>query len=290
MQLAIPEEDRLRIEDVPLRAADGRPLAARLHRGESVTGAVLVLGGTAIAQRYYARFSRHLARAGLATLTLDYRGVGRSRHAPLSREPASLSDWARLDAEAALGWLTARHGPVGVVAHSFGGQALGLLPSARAAVSRAVLVAAQSGWTGHWPLPLRVRNQALFGALLPLAARTLGHWPAGMGLGEGLPGGVAREWSRWCTSPGYLTDHVPAAERHHGALAIPIVSYAVADDDYAPEPAVEALLAWYARADVTRRTITPAALGVDRLGHFGLFRAPEAAPIWDDIAAFLART
>lgn len=278
------------LEDVPLVAADGRPLSARHHRpvGEVVATA-LVLGGTAVPQRFYASIARHLAASGIATLTFDYRGVGRSRRERLAEEPATMLDWAQRDAEAALRWLATAHPdrPVTALAHSFGGQALGLVPSS-SLLSRAVLVASQSGWVGHWPMPVRLRNRAVFGALLPLAARTLGYWPPGLGLGEGLPGGVAREWARWCSSPGYLADHVPPSERRHGELAIPLRSYAIEDDDYAPPAAIEALLAWYERSPIERRTVSPRALGIERVGHFGFFREPAARPLWSEIASFLA--
>jgi predicted alpha/beta hydrolase len=273
-----------------LRAADGRELAADLHapRGTPVAAAV-ILPGTAIPRRFYRPLAAHLVEAGIAVLTFDYRGIGGSARGPLRTEPATMRDWGQLDIDAALRWLEGRYPqlPRTAIAHSFGGQALGLAPSARGAVDRAILIAAQSGFLGHWPLPIRLRNAAVFGALLPAAAATIGYWPKNLGLGDGLPGGVAREWARWCRAPGYLTAHVPEHERFHGALTIPIRAYAIADDDYAPPAAVDALLSWYARARIEKRTLSPDALGVPVIGHFGPFRASVARTVWPELATFV---
>lgn len=290
MDVSAAEGPRSEVTSFTLRAADGRELAADHSMPASPPiAAAVILPGTAIPRRFYRALAEHLRERGVAVLTFDYRGVGGSLSGPLRHEPATMRDWGRLDIDAALRWLAERHPsvPRTAIAHSFGGQALGLAPSAAASIDRAVLIAAQSGFWQLWPMPTRLRNAALFGALLPLAAATLGYWPKNLGLGEGLPGGVAREWARWCRAPGYLTTHVPEHERFHGALSIPIRAYAIADDDYAPPAAVDALLSWYAAARIEKRVLSPDALGVPVIGHFGMFRSSVARSMWPEIASFV---
>jgi len=61
-----------------------------------------------------------------------------------------MSDWAALDVTAAVAWMRERYKalPLNYVGHSFGGQALGLLPN-NTEISRALFIAAQAG---YWKL------------------------------------------------------------------------------------------------------------------------------------------
>lgn len=279
-----------RVSEVTVVARDGLALAGRLYLppGEP-EAAVVLLSGAAIPQSFYSRFATYLSDRAIAVLTFDYRGIGRSRHEPLRKVRATMTEWAQRDIDGALGWLKERYPslPRVAIAHSFGGQALGLAPSAIEAVDRAVLIASGSGFVGHYPFPVRLRNVAVFGALLPAAAATIGYWPKDLGLGDGLPGGVAREWARWCRAPGYLTSYVPPSQRFHAQLSIPLLALGIADDDYAPPLAVDALLSWYGSASIDRREISPDAVGVPVIGHFGFFRETAGAKLWPDVVRFV---
>jgi predicted alpha/beta hydrolase len=55
-------------------------------------------------------------------------------------------------------------------------------------------------------------------------------------------------------------------------------------DDYAPEGAVDALLALYERASIRRRHVTRREA---RVGHFGFFRERFRATFWGEVTAFL---
>ena len=142
------------------RAADGAVVSARLFAPEQpadATHLVLLAGAFAVRQRYYARFARDLVERGLAVVTVDYRGVGESRHsmppgsgrrarsgkAPMRQHPARATDWV-LDLDAAVH--AARHhipdAPLVVVGHSFGGQVLPLMAHADE-ISRVVTVGTQ---------------------------------------------------------------------------------------------------------------------------------------------------
>jgi pimeloyl-ACP methyl ester carboxylesterase len=116
-------------------------------------------------------FAGYLARRGCAVLTYDYRGTGDSRQKALTgyNQPkslvgfkASMSDWAALDVTAAVAWMRERYKalPLNYVGHSFGGQALGLLPN-NTEVSRALLIAAQAGYWKLMASPERYRVYAM---------------------------------------------------------------------------------------------------------------------------------
>lgn len=269
---------------------DGLPIGAtRFRATRSRQGVALVAPATGAPQRFYRAFAEHLAAEGWDVLTWDWRGVGESRFGISPRDPRLTMDaWGRQDLAAAIAWADrrAQGQPVVLVGHSFGGQALGLAPNGHL-VSTAVLVAAQHGWLGHWPLRARLQLLLLWHVVVPLVCALLGRWPASwFGKGEDLPSGVARQWARWCRSPRYLGDW-----GGHHRLRPAIHALTFADDPIAPQEAARALLAEYAgAASVVHRHVTPGEVGVERIGHFGFFRAGSVPDLWHELSATLERS
>lgn len=279
-------------QDLTLHADDGRPLAALLHAPEGdVRASVVIHGATATPRRYYDRFARWLASQGFRVLSYDYRGVGASRGATLRDDDATLRDWAERDAVAAVAYLRERFPaePVVMVGHSFGGQSLGL-SDALHAVDAAVMVGVQFGYRGHWPAPARLGLGAYWGAVFPAAIALYGYVPGWAGLREDLPGGVAREWSRWCLQPGYLLDDVPEARDRYARFVRPVLFYSFTDDTYAPLPAVKSFLSVLTGAAVTHRRMRPEDLGGLSVGHFGFFRPEHSDTLWVELRDWLDDT
>ena len=92
-------------------------------------------------RKIYRGFATYLAGRGSVVLTYDYRGIGGSRPASLKGFAATMSDWAALDVASAVTWMRGRYKglPLAVVGHSFGGQAIGLLPN-NDMIARSLLV------------------------------------------------------------------------------------------------------------------------------------------------------
>lgn len=270
---------------------DGYPLSVREFLPEEGVGraSVVVLGGTAVPQRAYARFAAHLAEAGLRAITFDYRGIGDSRPAGSLRGfDATMRDWALEDAGGVLRWTieTSLGRPLIVVGHSFGGQAIGLLDDI-AAADGVVTVATQLGWYRHWPMSQWLRLGLMWHVVAPTLTTTLGYYPGRVGLqGVDLPAGVAREWARWCRSPNYYIDHEPTARERLAAFDRPIQMWSFTDDDFAPRSAVRAFRDALVSAPVEHHRLAPADLGVERIGHFGFFR-PFMRSAWNRVVAFV---
>ena len=279
--------------DIELRAADGTAIAACLYEPDAPSGrAVVIHPATGAPQTYYARFAGFLAEQGWHVLSFDYRGIGASR-APGSLRSlrATMSDGARLDAGAALAWVVQELQPQRcyAVGHSFGGQTLGLVPGADR-YAACLAVASQSGYWRHWPGLRRAGMWLVTHAVLPGVSRAAGYFPmAALGQGEDLPAGVAREWAAWCRHPEYLVGHL-GAHAEYARLRAPLRVVWIADDYiYAPRKAAEALLALYPNAKGEIWEVSPQALGVKKIGHFGFFRDTHRETLWREAAKWLAR-
>ncbi|MDB5653416.1 MAG: alpha/beta hydrolase [Tardiphaga sp.] len=278
-------------DDIRIPAADGFALGATLYLPRGARShAVLVNSATAVPRKIYSGFARYLAGRGCAVLTYDYRGTGDSRPKSLVGFRATMSDWAALDVAAAVDWMRARYAmPLGYVGHSFGGQALGLIPN-NAEVSRALLVAAQAGSWRLMTSPERYRIYALMAfAGVPLT-HAFGYAPGRIGLGLDLPKGVFLEWAKWVTSDRYFFDDsrlraLSNFPRYRGALR----ALSFSDDPWATQAAVEMLCAGFTSIRCDIHVISPAEARAKKIGHFGFFRPEHRDTLWRGAAEWLQR-
>ena len=239
---------------------------------------------TGVPQSYYAKFAAYLAERGFSVLTFDYRGIGRSLSGHVRDVRARMQDWALLDAAAAFAFFGEKR--IRVVGHSFGGQALGLLPDLTR-ISAALFVGSQSGYWKNWPLLGRVWMWPATHAGLPLASKLFGYFPGSrLGFGEDLPAGVALQWASWCRHPRYLMGAL-GVEEVYSKVKLPIRAYAITDDAFAPPPAVEALRRLYPNARWETRRVAPPDVGVKAIGHFGFFRERFRDSLWREAADWL---
>jgi predicted alpha/beta hydrolase len=280
------ERSRKLGRDVVVPALDGRPLAGTLFESPGSRRVTLVAGATGVKRGYYARFAAFLASQGSTTLTFDYRGIGGSRDGHPAESSAAMHEWGELDIAGAAAWAeSALDVPrVSVVTHSVGGQLLGLVDRPER-IERVVMIGSQSGEVWLWPSLARWRMAALMYGMIPGVTRAVGYLPGALGIGEDLPPGVALEWARWCRTPGYLVaDGGDERRRAYARLGADVLAFGFDDDPYAPPAAVDALVAFYPNANVTRRQVSRAEA---RVGHFGFFRERFASSLWREAAAFL---
>ena len=111
--------------DQRLITADGYRLGTRPFPAQGpLQGRLIVAGATAVPQGFYRRFAQHAAARGFETLTLDYRGIGRSAPASLKGFRMDLLDWARQDLAAAVDAMAQGDVPLYLVGHSYVGYGI----------------------------------------------------------------------------------------------------------------------------------------------------------------------
>ena len=294
------ELDDVFVDDITFPATDGYVLGASLFlpRTGSRHHAILINSATAVPRKIYRRFAGYLARRGCAVLTYDYRGIGDSRQRALIgyNQPKSLvgfkatmADWAALDITAAVSWMRERysHLPLTYVGHSFGGQALGLLPNSNE-VKRALLIAAQAGYWKLMASPERYRVYVLLNFVGTPLTRVLGYMPGWSGVGEDLPKGVFEQWTRWVMSERYLFDEpnlkaLSNFTKYTGALR----SICLSDDPWATRPAIELMASGFKSTRPDIITITPADVDAKTIGHLGFFRPEHRDTLWRGVAEWI---
>ncbi len=263
-------------EDLEIRS-DGALLRGRIYRPKGKIRAAMVLhGATGAPARYYLAFAEWAAaERDLAVLIYDYRDFGASLRRPMRGSKATLADWGRHDQGAALAMLarTCPQTPLWVLGHSVGGLWLGW-HEAMGRVSRSITIGAGLTHVTDHPLRYRWKAQAFWSPPVQALTRAAGYLPGrALGLGADLPGGVYRDWRRWCLTPGWHLSDVgrtlplPDAQRVKGTIRM----IAVADDDLVPAAAVWRARALYPEAVKEQLVLRPSDFGLERIGHIPPF-------------------
>lgn len=275
------------LEAEPLRilAADGVVLGGHHWPAGAARPArsVVVIGpATSVRSRYYGRFAAFLAAAGFDVLTFDYRGIGESRPRRLRGFRADWRDWGELDLEAALRTAMARFPgrPVDVVAHSIGGFALGLAPSAQR-LRRIVTVGAQYAHWRDYEARARLRMLLRWHVAMPALAGLLGYVPARrLGWMEDTPAGVARDWSRMGARFERTLRGGAGLPDRFARVGAPILAISLTDDPFGTIPAIERLLGYYRASPRTHLRIAPGMIGAAAIGHFAFFHDRFRDSLW----------
>ncbi|BCY06967.1 alpha/beta fold hydrolase [Actinoplanes sp. L3-i22] len=277
-------------ETVRIPVATGGAVTATLFAPGEPVAVLVVHPATATPQGFYASFAGYLAEHGIATVTYDYRGTGRSG-SPRDHRDLGMRDWIGADAPAVAAWAAERFPalPRLAVGHSLGGHVIAL-GAAGPELSAAVIVASHVAAVHTIPSFLeRVRVRVMLHVLGPALGRLLGYVPASkLGLGEDLPATAMTEWGSWARMRNYFFDDpsMRAAERA-ATVTAPILAVGTSDDPWSTPSQMDALTGHLTGTTVERRTYAPAAAGVPMIGHHGLLRRSMRDAVWPELVAWL---
>ena len=274
---------------VSVAATDAHPLAAHRYDPEGrVRGSVVIAPAMAINQGFYSAFARWLAGQGFVAWTFDYRGTGGSLRGGKRGAPGDLDAWCGKDYEALLqaAHAHAPERPLFALGHSFGGQCAPLLPSRRL-LRGLVNIAVGSGAMRHNTRPIRRQAPLLWYVLVPLLCPLFGYFPgASIGVIGDLPNGAVRQWRRWCLDPDYLLGAEARARPAYASSEFDVLGLSFADDELLLEAGSRMLHSAYCRP-VEYRVLSPRDFDMERIGHFGFFRAGSENTLWPLVADWL---
>ncbi|MEM1183038.1 MAG: alpha/beta fold hydrolase [Acidobacteriota bacterium] len=268
-------------------AVDGFPLASTVFeptgRGLDRPSVVQIHPATAVERGIYVKYARYLAQHGFTVITFDYRGTGESLRQPIRAFKGRMREWGELDIEGVLRFIADRfpgHRHL-CVAHSVGGQVLGLAPSV-GRLDAVWAVATQWGTWKLWPAPRRYFYKVLFHGVAPAMVGVFGYFPGRwLGMGD-LPGSIGMDWMRWCRSAFYIQDDSGQPLRpHFHELTARVRWNGFADDpQFGPPKAVAHMPTLYPNARNEVRIIHPDESGHPAIGHFGFFRSRFESTLW----------
>jgi len=283
---------------VTFPALDGYELGGvhfRTH-GECTPPSVVVLvGGGGIAARRYRHFARFLASCGIAVLTFDYRGVGRSRPPKLRGFKATVEDWSEWDCGGAISWMRGTYPQselIGIT-HSICSLVLGGAPNV-GELSRLLFIAAHTGYCGDYAKRYRIPMALTWHLVIPALTRLFGYFPGQMlRLGEDIPAGIALQWAARTRPELRLGDGNPESSRGRKILQrfakihVPTLAISFADDPFATESGSRRLLSCYPAGRVRLAIVDPSEMGLTHIGHFGFFRRNADIELWPSVIEFL---
>ena len=268
------------ISDHFITCRDNIRLSASLFIPESVPkAAIMIAPATGIRKTFYFNLAKHLAANGYGVLCFENRGIGHSHEGNINQVDANLINWGRLDMTAALEALKQQFPDVSyhLIGHSAGGQLLGLMDNAHE-IKSMFNYACSSGYIGNMPYPFKISGVFFLRIFMPGSSFFFGQannqW---VGMGEPLPKEVARQWSKWCTSPGYVAnDFGKAIDTHHyEELTLPSKRVHATDDPIANLKNVKDMIRVYSRSEAEIHTIRPQEAGFSSLGHMQFFSSKK---------------
>lgn len=279
--------------DHVITCTDNVQLSAALFEPAIPTkAAVMIAPATGIKKTFYFNLASYLAEQGYGVLCFENRGIGKSQRGNINQVDASLINWGRLDMTSAFEELKSQFQDVSyhLIGHSAGGQLLGLMDNALE-IKSMFNYACSSGYIGNIPYPFKITGSFFLRVFMPLSALFFGQannqW---MGMGEPLPKKVAIQWSRWCTSPGYVANDFGKEVNSHfyDQLTLPSKWVHATDDPIANLANVKDMIRIYSQIQAEIQTITPKESGFSSLGHMQFFSSKKKE-LWKLALAWLEK-
>jgi predicted alpha/beta hydrolase len=278
--------------DISLSTADGVALAATLFEPPQSNGvAVQINSSSATPRQYYRAFATHLAKLGFTVLSYDYRGIGGSKSPAPGADDQSIVLSGIHDQTAAADFLLTNYpGHVlTLVAHSLGGQIVGLTPRASQFKALFVMGTAQGYWRS-FPGPARWRAWLKFHVTIPFALWRYGRVPPTV-TGFEMPPTMAREMRRFCLHPRWLVDENGVPLRPYNAeIRGRLWLLGLEDDIVVPPAGLIDLDDFFPNAPRRVEHRAPGHYGMAEVGHFGFFRRSMPVAAWDEVADWLLQS
>jgi len=273
---------------IKILTTDNQALSAIVLTPENTNPKAVIQfhAGTVIRKEFYLKFCTYLAEEGFVVVLFDYRGVGESKPSNLQGFEASISDWGRKDAPGVLDWIKKNYPilPVHLLAHSMGGQILGLMPNWNLFDKIMVLASSSGNWNNFessYQRKVKWSSNIFFPIMIPI----FGYAPGNFGLGQDWPKGVAHEWWKNSRQNSLMAHFMQSkfSDTYYKSIDKKITAWFFPTDIMATAKTIPNFQKSYPNALVTNHIIQPTDYGLDSIGHFGLFKEKTKGKLWEEV-------
>jgi len=238
---------------------------------------VLIAPAMAVLQKYYHKFAEYLCELGYHVVTFDYLGIGSSLF-DFKDYSVTYQDWATYDITLLITWIKDNlKTEIYYIAHSAGGQLLGLTP-ANTNITKVFIISAGIGYWKNWSFPRKYFYLFSWYFLFPFAIKVYGYSPA-WAMGKKVPKGIIKQWLYWGRKKRFMLDD-PTITTYFSNIKVPVKFIIFSDDTYAPHKNAKALASFYDAAKVDFYYIHPKDYGFKEIGHFGFFKSQFKDRLW----------
>ncbi|MFT4534894.1 MAG: putative alpha/beta hydrolase [Saprospiraceae bacterium] len=240
--------------------------------------------GTVTKKEFYLKLANYLVDQKYIVVLFDYRGVGESKPKTLRGFEMSIADWGRDDANSVTEWIKTKYPNLSVhlLAHSMGGQIYGLMQNWKIFDKVILLTTSSGNFNKFSPQSYKWKVKLPAILLFPLLIKIYGYIPGKLGVGEDWPKGVAQEWIENSRVngliPAYLTKKTNKS--YYQQIDKEITAWYFHDDHLSTHDTIKELALSYPNAKLTIKTIHPAEVDLDSIGHFGLFKRKAKTRLW----------
>lgn len=240
--------------------------------------------GTVTKKEFYLKLANYLVDQKYIVVLFDYRGVGESKPKNLRGFEMSISDWGRDDANSVTEWIKNEYPnqAVHLLAHSMGGQIYGLMQNWKIFEKVILLTTSSGNFNKFSPISykLKVKWPALL--LFPLLIKIYGYIPKRYGVGEDWPKGVAQDWIKNSKINGLMPVYLNAkvSQSYYQQIDKEITAWYFPDDSMSTPETIKELALSYPNARLKIQIIQPVEVGLEKVGHFGLFKSKAKDRLW----------
>lgn len=273
------------IQEIEFKALDGYVLHGMFYPAQhSAKATLLIASATGVPQQFYRRFAQYMSGLDYQVFSFDYRGIGQSAPKKLKGFRMNYLDWGHLDLAGAVEYLAKKDLPILMIGHSYGGQALGMLPNSNK-ITACYTVGTGVGWAGYMPFAERMKVGVMWNLIFPAVALRYGFIPwSKMNMGADLPLGVYQQWKKWCKNSEYFfaDPEYHFLTEQYAKIKTPIYAVTSIDDEWAMPISRNAFMKYYSQASVQYIDLIPQNMGMSSIGHMGYFRQ-NAEKIWQQM-------
>ncbi|MFT6335847.1 MAG: putative alpha/beta hydrolase [Saprospiraceae bacterium] len=240
--------------------------------------------GTVTKKEFYFKLATYLVEQNYTVILFDYRGVGESKPKSLKNFKMSIADWGRYDADAVTKWIKNEYPnlKIHLIAHSMGGQIYGLMHNWNTFDKIIMLTTSSGNFNKFAPPSYRRKIKWPTIILFPVIIKIFNYLPGKFGVGEDWPKGVAQDWITNSKENGLMPNylHNKIGKSYYQQIDKNITAWYFTDDPMSTPETITELALSYPTARLNIKTIRPSEVGLDSIGHFGLYKSKAKNRLW----------